>query len=96
MFDNLIKLGFDKKIPANVGHVQNKTNDIHQIVYSIASSNWILVHNYNTKNVMVQTYNENNEMIIPNNIVISENGVSIYFNQNMSGFLNIMFIDGEI
>lgn len=96
MFDNLIKLGFDRQTLVNVGQIQNKTNDIQQILYSISSSNWILMHNRNTKNVIIQIYNENNEMVIPFNTIISENGISIYFSENISGILNIMFINGEI
>lgn len=96
MFDNLRKLQFDKTSMSHLGSVQNTFNDVKQYVFDQAASEWNISHNYNTKNMIVQSYNDNNELIIASDVSIDNNNVILYFNENISGYANIMFIGGEI
>jgi hypothetical protein len=48
------------------------TNEIgmHKYVQPVASSTWVINHNLNTPFVMVQVFDGNNQMVIPDEIII--------------------------
>lgn len=96
MFDNLIKLQFDKKNSIFKANVLNVANDIKQFEFENETTNWQIIHNYNTKNVIVQTFNLNNELIVPDSVIIDLNSINITFTDAVSGFVNAMFVSGDL
>ncbi len=96
MFDNLRKLQFDKISSSFSGEVIDIASDVKQFNFPYESSQWDVIHNYNTENVIVQTFNATNELIIPANVVITNNYITITFSTEVSGFANVLVIDGEL
>jgi hypothetical protein len=96
MFNNLRKLKFNKNDLLYSADAILVSNDIIQYSFSSPSLEWVINHNYNTKNVIVQTFDSNNEQIMPSSISINENTINITFSNQVSGFANIMFINVKL
>lgn len=88
---NLIPLQLDKstgKVYAKALNIAGGTVQVigytHQ--QSAASAIWNINHNANTQYVMVQIYDENNEVVLPDNsVVVDPNNVTITFSDNQAG-----------
>jgi hypothetical protein len=93
MFDNLKKIQYSKKDNSFYGEKQSTTNNVRQYLFSENSNEWIIDHGFDTQNVIVQTYDSMNIMIIPEHIEVDNNSIKISFSSGISGFVNILFID---
>lgn len=61
---------------------------------SPASSEWIVAHNFDSENVIVQCFDETKSVIIPDSIqIIDSNTIKILFNSAISGVVRVMFLD---
>lgn len=62
---------------------------LHQ---QVATDIWTIVHNKNTRNVIIQTYDDLYEMMIPAKIVIADiNTVRVEFPTPLTGYAHLMF-----
>jgi hypothetical protein len=58
------------------------------------SATWDIPHNLNSENVIVQAFDENKFVIIPNSIqIVDANTVELTFNTVQSGTARVIFLD---
>lgn len=58
------------------------------------STQWVVTHNFNSENVIVQCFDENKAVIFPETIQINDgNTITITFNIVQSGTARILFLD---
>lgn len=55
------------------------------------SSSWTLTHNRNSKNVLVQIYDENDDLIQADNIRANDDDVTVTFGLAFAGYANVLF-----
>lgn len=60
----------------------------------VATSTWVVTHNLNSENVIVQAFDENKFVIIPDSIqIVSANVVELKFNTPQVGVARVVFLD---
>lgn len=72
------------------------TNTIDTYVYdqTVSSTTWTILHNLNTISPLVQIYDDNHSMIIPDSVVpLSNNGIRVTFSSAMTGRVIVMYGD---
>lgn len=61
---------------------------------TVAASTWTVTHNLNSENVIVQAFDTNKFVIIPDTIqIVSENVVQLTFNTPITGVARVVFLD---
>ena len=82
-------------VPAWIPLTGLNTTKIHE--QTTAASVWNITHNLNTTAPVVQIYDENGSMLIPNTVTpIGNNDVQVVFNNTMTGRAVVMFGDTSI
>lgn len=72
------------------------TNTINTFLHdqTVASTTWTITHNLNTVSPLVQIYDENHLMIIPDSVEpLSNNAIRVTFSNNQKGTAILMFGD---
>lgn len=96
MLDYCKKLYFDPQSGTFTAIPQTTVNDVKQFTFAHGSNQWYIEHNYNTSNVVVQIFDNNYELIMPNDIIITVNDITITFDQPVDGFVNVLFVSADI
>lgn len=71
-------------------------NTVRKAVLSVgaAAATWTVTHNLGSENVIVQAFDENKFVIIPNSIqIVSDDVVELKFNTPQAGVARIIFLD---
>lgn len=71
-------------------------NTVRKAVLTVSSpaATWTITHNLNSENVIVQAFDENKYVVIPNSIqIVSEDVVELKFNTAQAGVARVVFLD---
>lgn len=71
-------------------------NTVRKAVLSVgvAAATWTVTHNLGSENVIVQAFDENKFVVIPNSIqIVSDDVVELKFNTPQAGVARIIFLD---
>jgi len=61
---------------------------------TLASQTWIMPHNYNTRNAIVQVFDATGAVILPDEITITDtNNITLKFNTAQTGIARAIFLD---
>jgi hypothetical protein len=61
---------------------------------NVASTTWVVTHNFDSENAIIQCFDENKSVIFPESIVIDDGDqITISFNRNQTGTARIIFLD---
>lgn len=69
---------------------------IKKVVLTVeeAAPEWIVAHNFDSENVIVQCFDESKSVIIPESIqILDENTVKVTFNTSITGVVRVIFLD---
>lgn len=58
---------------------------------SSASNTWVLTHGRNSKNVVVQVFDDNDDLVTPDNIRTNLDNVTVTFGISFTGYANVLF-----
>jgi hypothetical protein len=81
----------DDKITLDKIAAKTNTDDIKIFNFYDESLEWVILHNQNTSNFIVQVYDDNNTMIFANIEIIDENKFSIRFTTPARGTAKVLF-----
>ena len=71
-------------------------NIVRKAIYSVnsASAVWTIAHNLGSENVIIQAFDNDKFVIIPNTIqIVSNNVVELTFNTALTGVARVIFLD---
>lgn len=68
---------------------------INTIYHTEESVVWNITHTFNSTNFFIQIFDQNNELVYPNNIEVNESSLDIYFSSALTGFCNLLFINAN-
>lgn len=71
-------------------------NIVRKAILTVASPSavWTITHNLGSENVIVQAFDQDKFVIIPNTIqIVSDNVVELTFNSAMTGVARVIFLD---
>lgn len=71
------------------------TNRVVQFSFE-SSNSWVIEHNYNTSDILVQCFDSTGVLIYYNSLEITNNTITINFTDDISGYCNILFNNADI